>query len=326
MAYRVTVQPAGNSFLVQDNETILDAALRCGYFFPHNCRMGVCTACKGKVLEGEIEYENEILGLGEEEQQSGCALFCSAKPKGDIVIYVKDFASTNRASPKLMTYHVIANELIAKDISRIILKAPEQDRVHYQAGQYIKVMHHDQRISPMSIACAPFDLSVIEIHLAHPIQNSQACDLFRIVHSEKQLILRGPYGTSTASKMLMDRPIIFVANGTGFGPVKAVIEELLSMKKHPVLHLYWYGNPQEEFYMQELVSAWCKQSKTFQFTKVVSDSIELLILQDYPELSDYQVYAVDMENAVYSMLFTFMQNGLSREWFYSDVLDYNPMA
>lgn len=322
MEYRVTVQPSGISFDVKSDETILEAALRCGFFFPHKCRMGVCTSCKGKILQGEIEYRNEILGLSEEEKANQSALFCCAKPKSDLTIFVKDFNFTGAqiSPPKTLIYSVIHSELLAKNISRVLLKAPAGDCIQYQAGQYVKVIHSDQRVSPMSIASPPADLSIIELHLSHPPENSQAVDLLQLIKTQSELSLQGSFGVCTVSRIAIDRPILFLANGTGFSSVKAVIEELITMKEFPPIHFYWYGKSQEELYMQELVHSWMSKVNNFRFTPVVAEDINQLVLQDYPDLTHYQVYMVDAQNAVYASLFQFMHHGLAKEFFYSDVI------
>ena len=58
MSYRVTIKPSGHSFSAPEDETILYSALEAGFNLPYGCRNGACGACKGKVVEGSIDYGN----------------------------------------------------------------------------------------------------------------------------------------------------------------------------------------------------------------------------------------------------------------------------
>ncbi len=317
MEYSVTVQPSGYSFNVYQHETILEAALRQGYFFPHKCRNAICGTCKGKLLSGEIDYGNVVIRALNAEEQKSYILFCSAKPKSDLVIEVLGFESIQKPVPQTALYQVVHQELLANNISRLILQTNSVQPIPYQAGQYIKILHADSQVSPMSIACAPFDISTIELHLYHPAENVLALDLLALAQTKKQFIVRGPYGTCTLEKIDLSRPLIFIANGTGVTPIKAIMEEFLRMKSLPEIHLFFSG----ENYIAPLLESWSQKLKTFHYSFV--DNATLSILENYPDLSQHQVYMVDMENVVYDALFQFMQHGLAKEWFYSDVFDYD---
>lgn len=325
MTYRIIVQPSGYSFIVQQNETILEAALRCGFFFPHNCRLGVCATCKGKIISGEIDYDGlQILGLTGQEKNAGYALFCSAKPKSDMTIYVEDFArvcpSVDRESEMTMSYQVIHQESFSQNITQIILQAPDKVHLHYQAGQYVKVLHENDLVSPMSIACAPFDLSVIELHLFHPQQNLSAHNLLRLVKEKKQLVLQGPYGKCTAARFSLDKPIIFIARNTGFAPIKAIMEEFLQIRNLPDIYFYWCANDSAELYLESLVSSWAREMKNFHYTPVFNASVETFIFKNHPDLSNYQTYVVEAYDVTTRLLAIFMQHGLTKENFYSDII------
>jgi CDP-4-dehydro-6-deoxyglucose reductase len=209
-------------------------------------------------------------------------------------------------------YQVEQCEILSRDISRIQLKSFSHDFIHYEAGQYINVLHHDERISPMSIACAPVDKSIIELHLHHPPENSQAMDLYHCAINDKKLIVCGPFGICTASKIKLDKPIIFIANGTGLAPIKAVMEELVKIKKLPPIYLYWYAD--QFCYLQNEIEKW-----KINFTITSALSFMPMILEKHPDLSNYQIYMVDAGNTVFSALSVFMQHGLQKEFFYSDL-------
>lgn len=336
MTYRVLVIPCGISFDVQTNETILEAALRCGYFFPHRCRMGSCGTCRGKVLEGEIEYvRQDILGLTLDECTNGDVLFCSVKPLSDLVIFVKDFNQNTKNSkgPKEWIYNIISSELISKDVTRIMLHPSSEAHLLYQAGQYIKVIHSDGFVSPLSIANAPQDNFLIELQLTHSFDNLQAQDILRVISDEKKLVLRGPYGSCTAGELYSGQPIIFLARGTGFAPVKALIEEMMKFKKMPRMHFYWSVTSPDDFYMDGLLAQWVREFENFSFTPVLSRQnsqwqgrvglLQDVVLENYVDMAGYKVYVSAPEPIVHDVLHALLGAGVERECFYSDVFDYD---
>lgn len=242
--------------------------------------------------------------------------------QGKSLEYVDDVERVTMSIPVVLPYNIEHHEVIAKDISRIELTSADK-AIHYQAGQYIKVLHNNHLISPMSIACAPFDISKIELHLHHPIENTQALDLLHMIEMQKQLLLRGPYGTCTVSRIQQNRSLIFIANGTGLAPIKAIIEELLLEKTLPPIHLYWYAEDQSELYLQALVTEWMEKLSDFRYTPLSLPAIAQSVLRDYGNLSAHQIYMVDTVESTFSALDIFVQHGLDRDYFYSDVLDYD---
>ena len=87
MTFQITIQPAGYQFPIEEQETILGAALKHGYFMPYSCREGACGVCKGKIMEGEADHGNYLgSALTEMDKAAGMTLFCCATPKSDLVV------------------------------------------------------------------------------------------------------------------------------------------------------------------------------------------------------------------------------------------------
>lgn len=220
---------------------------------------------------------------------------------------------------------------LTASIAQIFLCCVGSQPLVYEAGQYIKIVHAGLSTYPFSIASAPH--VPFELHLHHPKENIIAREILQQITEQKQLTIRGPYGSCTASRIALSRPVIFLARGTGFAPIKAVIEALIDRPDCPPIHLYWSAAGWQELYMRELVEVWVKTHSNFNYTAVLTreyiesvrfGSAAQIILQDYPDLSGYQVYASGPQAMIYPALYAFQQHGLAREWFYSDVLDYKP--
>lgn len=227
------------------------------------------------------------------------------------------------------SYEIDSIETLAGSISKLILRPSKLDRISYVAGQYIKVMHN-KMVSPLSIANAPNEQGTLEFHLFHPAHNLQAQDLLKSAQHHQEWQLTGPFGRCTVTRLHPERPIIFLARGTGFAPIKAVIEALTKERHYPPLHLYWRMAHESDFYMESLLKNWQDHLSRFRYTFVVFkeenpkertkfDLLQKTVLRDYPNLQDAQVYASGPASLIYSAVSEFEEHGLPREFFYSDV-------
>lgn len=242
-----------------------------------------------------------------------------------------------KAEPKLQdqVYKVEDYRLLTHVVAQIFL-SPLTLPLSYEAGQYIKIIFPDQYASPFSLANAPLASQQLELHLLHLKDNYRATEIFRMVRDEGRLLLRGPFGSCSVNRLAAKRPLIFIARGTGFAPVKAVIEALLARPEHPPMHLYWSAPTWPDLYLHDLINRWVKEISDFRFTAVLTrepspsgyeakfGKVSNLVLEDYPDLSKHQVYASGPESMIYESLAEFQQQGLPREWFFSDVFDYQP--
>ena len=231
-------------------------------------------------------------------------------------------------------YKVVEHQLLIPNVARVMLACKSPPGLQYEAGQYIKIIHPDQSTSPFSIANAPQPSGLLELHLLFLKENRKASDIFQQVKEGRDFTLRGPYGSCTADRLSKDRPLIFIARSTGFSPVKAVIEALTQQENYPAIHLYWSVPGWRDLYLRDLIQTWMNQLRDFHFTAVLTreivpeekgvkyGSVPDLVLEDHPDLSAHQVYVSGPEKLVYSTFESFQKKGLPREWFFSDVFDY----
>ena len=70
------------NFEIEDDESILDGALRNDIDAPYACMSGTCNSCQASVIEGEVEMEDAD-ALTEDEIESGEILTCCARPTTD---------------------------------------------------------------------------------------------------------------------------------------------------------------------------------------------------------------------------------------------------
>jgi CDP-4-dehydro-6-deoxyglucose reductase len=218
-------------------------------------------------------------------------------------------------------FTVLHQQLLTRHILQLILKS--ENKFDFEAGQYINVIHKDKSESPLSIACAPQRSGHIELHLSHPPGNSSAHEILKMLKQDASLEISAPLGNCTPARFHKDLPIIFFVRGTGFAPVKAMLEFMAETGRDQAMHLYW-GAAQEDFYMPDKIREWETIFSDFRVTQIIGRSAEQhklqhQIISDYPDLSGHQLYASGPFEMVRHGLDAFTQAGLQREYFYSDL-------
>ena len=225
-----------------------------------------------------------------------------------------------------MIYHVQQIKVLTPSVSQIILQACAGEYMPFQSGQYIKVLHRDNSQSCLSIACAPNATHVLELHLSHHRKNLPAQDILQMATENRALRVKGPFGVCTQEKLLPEVPILFLARGTGFASVKAMLEALSAVKDERAIHLYWEVSSEHKIYFPQLIKTWLESFPHFQYTPIFSQAdphikMHERILMDYPDLSGYQVYASGAFEMVHAAYETLQAQGLEAARFYSDMIE-----
>jgi len=304
---QVTLEPGGHVFPCDADETILTAALRAGLLIPYGCKNGACGSCKGRVLDGEVEHgPHQATTLPEMERTQGRALFCVARPKGDVTIEARDVRKAGDVVIKTLPCRVEQLERAADDVMILRFKLPANERLQYRAGQYIEFLLKDGKRRSFSMANAPHDDTLIELHIRHLPGGLFTDRVFGVAEPALKVrdILRfeGAHGGFYLRDD--DKPIILLASGTGFAPIKAIVEHMIHTGNKRPVTLYWGGRRPKDLYLDGLVKGWAAQyPDQFHYVPVVSDAlpqdawmgrtgfVHRAVVADFPDLSGYQVYA-----------------------------------
>ena len=303
MSYQVTIQPSGHQFSVEGDETILEAALREGFSLPYGCRNGACGSCKGKVLSGQLDYGvYQPNALKDAEKAQGRALFCRARPLSDLTIEVKEVGATKDIVVKTMPCRVEKLEKRADDVMVMKIKLPANERLQFLAGQYIDFQLKDGKTRSYSLANPPHDDALLELHIRHIPGGLFSDQVFSTLKERDILRLKGPLG-SFFIREDSDKPMLFIAGGTGFAPVKAMLEHAFAAHMDREMVLYWGVRSLKDLYMAELPQQWMAEHPNFSFIPVLSNPqaddqwqgrtgfVHEAVLADFADLSGYQVYA-----------------------------------
>jgi CDP-4-dehydro-6-deoxyglucose reductase len=335
MPHQVTIQPSGHQFTVADDETILDAALREGFALPYGCRNGACGACKGRVLAGVLDYGvHSANALKDDEKTQGRALFCRAKPLSDLTIEVKEIGAARDIVVKTLPCRVEKLEKRADDVMLMQIKLPANERLQFLAGQYIDFQLKDGRSRSYSLANPPHDDALLELHVRRAPGGLFSEQVFSSMKVRDILRLKGPLG-SFFIREDSDKPMIFIAGGTGFAPIKAMLEHAFAAHIDRELVLYWGARARKDLYMAELPQRWLAERPNFSFIPVLSAPepedrwqgrtglVHEAVLADFADLSGYQVYASGAPAMVDAARETFTRTrGLPEDEFFADAFSY----
>ena len=334
MTYTVIFEPSGHQVEIADGERVLTAALRHGLQLPYSCRGGACGACKAQIIEGEVSYpDGEPRGLNATEQTVGMALLCSAVPLCDLRIEAHELVDDDQPEVKNLPCRIVKKELLNHDVLRLYLKLPEPQRMRFLAGQYIDFLLQDGRRRAFSLANAPHRDELLELHIRHVPDGDFTDFLFNQVQEKAMLRLEGPLGQFTLRED-STRPKIMVAGGTGFAPIKAILEHAFAEEMPQQIYLYWGARAKRDLYLDELPRRWAEMHDNFHYVPVLSEPqsdddwqgatgfVHQAVLNDHPELSEFDVYAAGPPAMTDAAAESFTAAGLPIKHYYSDAFTY----
>lgn len=335
MSFKVTVQPSQHEFTVEEGQSVLDGALAAGIVLPYSCRNGACSTCKGKVIEGSYDAgASPAQILSPEDLEHGYTLFCQARPSSDLTIEAHEIRMASDIQIRKMPARVMGLEKAADDVMLVKLQLPAADPFRYYAGQYIEFILKDGRRRSYSMATTPNENNLVELHIRHTPGGVFTDHVFGAGETQMKVreILRveGPFG-SFFLREDNQKPLVFLASGTGFAPIKAIVERMIVNGDRRKTVLYWGGRRPADLYMHELAQQWTKDLPDFSYVPVISEAlpedgwtgrqgfVHQAVLQDIPDLSGHQVYACGAPVMVDSARRDFIQlNGLPEDEFFAD--------
>lgn len=339
MTFTVSITPSGKTVEVDGETHILEAALSQGVVLPYGCKNGACGSCKARIVEGRIiQDSHQGSALTAEEERSGFALLCRARAASDLTVQARVVAAVGEIPIRKMPCRVAALDKVAPDVIVMRLQLPANERLQYLAGQYIDLILRDGTRRSYSMATAPDTADGIELHVRHLPGGKFTDTMFGAATPELKvrdiLRLEGPLGTFFLRED-SDKPILMVASGTGFAPIKAMMERIGGLAttrgfRRPVT-LYWGGRRPRDLYHDALCREWEASIPGFSYVPVVSDAlpedawtgrtgfVHLAAMADVPDMSGLQVYACGAPVMVDASRRDFITHcGLPADEFYAD--------
>ena len=333
-SYRVTLQPSGHSFSTDGSDSVLQAALDAGLTLPYGCRNGACGACKGKVLDGLVDHgAAQDQALPTSDRAGGLALFCCARPLTDLVPECREVGTAKDIPVKIMPCRVQKIERVADDVIILSLKLPANERLQFLAGQYIEFLLKDGKRRAFSIANAPHDDGFLQLHIRLIGGGEFTGHVFGAMKEKDILRFQGPYG-SFFLREESTKPVILLAGGTGFAPIKAIVEHAIHNNIKRPLEIYWGARNRGGFYLPDLPSGWAAAHSHMRYVPVLSEAtaedawqgrcglVHRAVLEDHADLSAYQVYACGAPPMIDAARAEFSAAGLPPEEFFADAFTF----
>lgn len=307
MSFQITIQPSQHQFAAEADKSVLDAALAAGIVLPYSCRSGACSTCKAKVLSGSVEAGSSPAQiLSADEIEAGFTLLCQARATSDLVIESRELRLASDIQIRKIPSRVTTIQRPTADVALLTLQLPATETFRFHAGQYIELILKDGKRRSYSMANAPHSASALELHIRHLSGGLFTDHVFgagATAMKEREILrLEGPFG-SFFLREDSQLPIVMLASGTGFAPIKSIVEHMVQQNIHRPITLYWGGRRPVDLYMNELVEQWAKTIPDFTYVPVISDAlpedgwagrtgfVHRAVMQDFPDLSGYQVYA-----------------------------------
>lgn len=334
MTFTITVEPSGRTFSAEPSEAMLAAGIRQGIGLPYGCKDGACGSCKCRLISGMVVHgPHQSKALSADEEAAGFVLTCCGVAQSDVVLESRQVTEIGAFPIKKMPVRVNTLEKVSGDVMVINLQLPASDAFQYRAGQYVEFLLRDGDRRSYSMANAPHTQAEqprMELHVRHMPGGKFTDHVFGGMKEKEILRIEGPFG-SFYLREESDKPMVLLASGTGFAPIKAIIEHMQFKNIQRPATLYWGGRRPADLYQSAWIEARLAEMPNLRYVPVVSDAlpedawtgrtgfVHKAVLEDFPDLSGHQVYACGAPIVVESARAEYISlAGLPAEEFYAD--------
>jgi CDP-4-dehydro-6-deoxyglucose reductase, E3 len=334
MSFTITLQPAQRSFQVARDEAILPAAIRQGVGLPYGCRDGACGSCKSRLLEGRVIHgAHQLKALSAAEEEAGFILTCCATPLTDCVVEARSVPGAGEFPVLKLPSRVLGISKPSSDVAILRLQLPANQSLQYRAGQYVEFILQGGARRSYSMANAPHLLGsppAIELHVRHMPGGRFTDHVFGAMKEKDILRMEGPFGSFFLREESV-KPLVLLASGTGFAPIKAIIEQMQHKAITRPAVLYWGARRKADLYLHDWALQAAADMPHLRYVPVLSEAtaedawagrggfVHQAVMQDFPDLSGHQVYACGAPVMVASAERDFVARcGLPADEFFAD--------
>ena len=335
MKHRVTILSSNVSFDIEPSQTILEASLLAGINIPFGCRNGGCGSCKAKIISGKVfceEYQQNA--MTDEEKSNGYTLCCKSYVSSNIELDIKiNKFDNNLPEPKITPARVEALLKLNHDVMKMILRLPGNKGLTFLAGQYLEFIMADGSRRAYSIASPPHE-DLLELHLRLIDGGKFTNFVFKEMQEKSIHRIEAPIGQFFLRES--KKPIIFIAGGTGFAPIKSVIEDMFHKGNKRTIYLYQGVRSEKDLYMHKLCLEWKEAYEQFNYIPVFSEPnkkdnvgirtglVHEAVLNDFESFENFQVYSCGPPILIETAYSTLLAKGLFEDDFFADAFTFAP--
>jgi CDP-4-dehydro-6-deoxyglucose reductase len=334
MSYEIIFEPSGQKISAEAGENVLAAALRQGLMIPYSCRGGTCGSCMGKVLHGQIDYPHGLPpAITAAEAGAGGVLLCQARTQSDLRLQVREIRQAGDIVPRRLPARVVKIEQLAHDVRRLYLRTPGNERLQFLAGQYLEILLPGGKRRGFSLANAPHDDELLELHIRRVPGGQFTAQVFETMKEGALLRLEAPLGQFYLRED-SPRPILLMAGGTGFAPIKGMLEHAFHLGIDRPMHFYWGVRSKRDLYLDALPRQWAEQHANFHYTPVLSEPlpedawdgriglVHNMLLVDHPQLQGYDLYMSGPPGMIAAARRDFAAHGLDPQHLHFDSFEF----
>jgi CDP-4-dehydro-6-deoxyglucose reductase, E3 len=334
MTARLRIEPQGRMVQVRDHQTLLDAALSSGLNLPHSCKSGHCASCRAQLRSGEIHYpRGRPLGLSAAEAAAGAVLLCQAHAlSAELIIEARSIARAGEAEIRSLPCRIEQRALLAPDVLQVFLRLPATEQVAFKAGQYLDILLDSGRRRSFSLACPPHDARLLEIHVRRVGGGQFTTQLFDQLRDGALLRIELPIGQFVYQHE--DSPLILIAGGTGFAPLKSMLRQIFELGPRRATQFFWGARTAADLYEERWVRSIARAHRQLSFVPVLSAAspapgyetgwVHDAVLRQHPNLTKFSVYAAGPPQMIETIRQAFPAAGLPVAQLHFDSFDYAP--
>lgn len=331
---QIQILPSGRQFLARPGETVLAAALRHGIVLPYSCKNGSCASCRCRLVNGQVSYPfNPPEALSADEIASGDILACQAVPANDVELQAQEIEQIADIPVRTLPARVEAMQRYTPQVMGLRLKLPKSARLQFLAGQYIDILLPGGKRRAFSIASPPSESDFLELHIKHVDGGGFTGHVFEQMQLKEILRLQGPLGTFFVRRH-SERPIIMMGGGTGFAPLKSMIEELMEAGDKRPIELFWGVSQRPDLYALDLIQRWQQEPGNLRFHPVLTDPdpdwsgkiglVHQAVLGTFADLSGFDIYMSGPPAMVHAARLSFLDAGAQADHLFYDSFDFAP--
>lgn len=337
MPFHVRIEPSGHCFSTSGDTPLLEAARAQGLALPYSCLGGVCGSCKARLLEGAVSYPHQPPTALARSGDTSAILLCQAVAQSDLTIAAREVPTVADMPRRVLPVKMVAKALVAPDVMLLRLKPPRDTPLRWLAGQYLDVLLPEGKRRSFSIANAPeheLDDHAVELHVRRVAGGGFTEHVFTTLAPGAVLRIEAPLGTFVPRED-SDRPIVFMAGGTGFAPIKAIIEHFIALGSARPMRLYWGARTATDLYLDALPRQWAATHPNFTYVPVLSESgtgiedarpglVHEAVLDDFADLTGHDLYMSGPPAMIETARARFLARGLPEDRLFYDSFEYAP--
>jgi CDP-4-dehydro-6-deoxyglucose reductase len=285
-------------------------------------------------MAGRIHYPQlRPAGLTELEAQQGDILLCQARALTDLVVQARLIASATNVDIKTLPCRIARLEQLASDVMQVFLRLPAVESLPFHPGQYLDVLLENGARRSFSIASPPHDSALLELHVRRVLGGDFTEQLFSSALRVGSLLrIEGPLGQFIYREGA--GPLLMIAGGTGFAPLKSMLRHILEQRRPREIRLYWGARRAVDLYEEALLLQWCSRHPSLHFIPVLSEAtreeagqrrlgwVHEAVLADFPSLAPFEVYAAGPPALIETIRASFPRQGVAVDRLYFDSFDY----